>query len=128
MLLRLLGAAVSFIFVAILCPQGHAQVTPSHYQVNLSWQAPAPSADPVAGYNAARAPGTGGLFVQINATEIAVTPTAYTDTNVAPGQTYFYVVYSVDAGGIESGPSSEAEVVLPPLPPTVGQATVVSTP
>lgn len=107
-----------------------AQVAPSHYQVKLTWDAPVNSTDAVAGYNAYRAPGGGTSYQQINAAEIPLTPTAYFDLNVLPGQTYDYIVESVDASENTSAPSNETVIVLPALnlPPTVGQATVKAIP
>ena len=38
---------------------------------------------------------------------------AYTDTGVAAGQTYFYVVTAVDANGAESVYSNQASALVP---------------
>jgi len=40
-------------------------------------------------------------------------PTDYTDLNVQAGQTFFYVVTSVDATGTESLFSSPVQAVIP---------------
>jgi hypothetical protein len=81
------------------------------YEVDLSWNAPASSPDPVAGYNVYRAPGGGTAYEQLNSA--AVTQTTYVDTNVQDGQTYDYIVESVDASGNTSAPSNMAAAVIP---------------
>jgi hypothetical protein len=81
------------------------------YQVELSWDAPASSQDPVASYNVYRAPSGGSAYTQLNTA--AVTQTAYVDTNVQAGLTYDYIVESVDASGITSSPSTMAAVPIP---------------
>jgi hypothetical protein len=81
------------------------------YQVDLSWVAPTSSPDPVAGYNVYRSPSGGSSYVQLNST--VVTSTAYVDSNVQDGQTYDYIVESVDAAGIASAPSNTAVVPIP---------------
>jgi fibronectin type 3 domain-containing protein len=39
--------------------------------------------------------------------------TAYTDSTVASGQTYYYVATAVDGNSDESGYSSQAQAVIP---------------
>jgi hypothetical protein len=71
-------------------------------QVNLTWVAPAGSAD---SYNVKRSTVMGGGGYP-PATIIANTPsTNYLDATVTPGNTYFYVVSSV-RGGLESTTNS----------------------
>jgi hypothetical protein len=81
------------------------------YKTDLSWDAPASSPDPVVGYNVYRSPSGASTYQQINTA--VVTQTTYGDTGVQNGQTYDYVVESVDASGIESGPSNMAAVLIP---------------
>jgi hypothetical protein len=81
------------------------------YEVNLTWDAPSSSSDPVAGYNVYRAPSGSTAYQQIN--PAVVTQTAYTDTSVQAGQTYDYTVESVDASGVTSVASSMASVTTP---------------
>jgi hypothetical protein len=81
------------------------------YQVNLSWDAPTASPDPVAGYNVYRSTSGVSSYVQLNST--VVTDTAFVDSSVQNGQTYDYIVESVDAAGIESTPSNAAVVPIP---------------
>jgi fibronectin type 3 domain-containing protein len=86
-------------------------VAASAYEVNLQWDAPTSSTDPVAGYNVYRAPSGSTSYELLNASP--VTKTAYTDNNVTDGQTYDYVVESVDAEGNTSAPSNMASVSVP---------------
>ncbi len=81
------------------------------YEVDLSWDAPTSSPDPVAGYNVYRSPSGASTFQQLNPS--VVTQTTYVDTAVQNGQTYDYIVESVDASGIESVPSNVATVPIP---------------
>jgi hypothetical protein len=81
------------------------------YEVNLSWDAPSSSSDPVAGYNVYRSPSGAGKYAQLNST--AVTQTSYADTTVQDGQNYDYIVESVDASGVTSLPSNTATVAIP---------------
>jgi fibronectin type 3 domain-containing protein len=81
------------------------------YEVTLSWDAPASSPDPVAGYIIYRSPSGESSYVQVNSS--VVTQTSFTDTSVQPGQAYDYVVNSVDASGAESGPSNIASANIP---------------
>jgi fibronectin type 3 domain-containing protein len=86
-------------------------VTTVTYTVNLTWDAPASSADPVAGYHVYRSTGTTGSFQRL--TTSANVPTTYSDKTVQSGQTYRYTVTSVDASGGESGDSNLFTVTIP---------------
>jgi fibronectin type 3 domain-containing protein len=80
------------------------------HEVDLSWNAPVSSPDPVSGYNVYRATGSGS-FQRIN---ISVqVQTAYVDSTVSSGVTYNYEVRSVDSGGVESYPSNQVAVTIP---------------
>lgn len=79
-------------------------------QVDLSWSAPSSSANPVAGYNVYRALGS-GAFGLVNSS--MDTATTYVDTGVTSGDTYNYIVKSVDTSGVESAPSNEIAVAVP---------------
>jgi hypothetical protein len=81
------------------------------YQVDLSWDAPTSSPDPVTGYNVYRSPSGASSYVQLNST--AVTGAAYVDRSVQDGQTYAYIVESVDAAGVASALSNTAIVPIP---------------
>jgi hypothetical protein len=80
---------------------------PTQHTVNLAWTA---SADAV-GYNIYRGTVSGGPYTMIN-TSLDGT-TAYTDSTVVSGQTYYYVATAVDSESQESGYSNQAQAVVP---------------
>ena len=88
------------------------------YVVNLSWQAPNSSPDPVAGYFIYRA--LAGGYSELNSSPI--TGTSYTDTSLLYGVSYKYYATSVDAEGTQSDPSNTVTVPIPfvPYTPVVG--------
>jgi hypothetical protein len=81
------------------------------YEVDLNWDAPGTSADPVAGYKIYRAVIGSATYQVLNAA--VDTATTYADTSVANGTGYNYYVTSVDAEGNESGPSNIYSVIIP---------------
>jgi hypothetical protein len=110
------GAVTGQLTISSNCSGGSKAVialsgTGATYQVGLTWQAPATSTDPVAGYNIYRSPSGSSTYELVNSS--VETQTAYTDNTVQTGQTYDYVVESVDASGNESAPSTMASVVIP---------------
>jgi Abnormal spindle-like microcephaly-assoc'd, ASPM-SPD-2-Hydin len=80
------------------------------YSVNLSWDAPTTSTDPVVGYNIYRSVGT-GAFQLVNSSPDATT--TYVDNAVSSGTTYNYLAKSVDSTGVESTASNEITVAIP---------------
>lgn len=80
------------------------------YAVDLAWDAPVSSADPVAGYNVYRSAG-GGSFQILNAS--VNQPTTFVDSTVQNGVSYVYYVTSVDSSGVESVPSNSYTVSVP---------------
>jgi len=80
------------------------------HQVDLTWNAPSGSPDPVAGYNIYRAIGSGS-FTRINSSPDSAVD--YVDTTVVSGATYSYQVTSADASGRESVPTSPVTVTIP---------------
>jgi hypothetical protein len=74
------------------------------YSVNLFWN----SASDVAGYNVYRSTAANGTYAKINPT--LNSNTAFTDSSVVSGQTYYYAATSVSSGGMESTRST------PPVP------------
>jgi fibronectin type 3 domain-containing protein len=80
------------------------------HEVDLSWDAPASSPDPVAGYNIYRLTGTGS-FVLINSSPDSAI--VYVDSTVVSGAPYSYVVKSVDSSGVESVASNQIAVTIP---------------
>ena len=81
-------------------------VTPSSV-VNLSWN----YSSGAAGYNIYRSTAANGTFSKINSP--LDTATAYTDSTVVSGQTYYYAATSVNSSGQESTRSAPVEVVIP---------------
>jgi hypothetical protein len=83
----------------------------SSYAVDLSWDAPTSSPEPVAGYNVYRSPSGTSSYQLLNSA--VDTQTAYVDSTVQTGQSYDYIVESVDASGVESAPTSPIAVTIP---------------
>jgi hypothetical protein len=81
------------------------------HEVDLSWDAPSSSSDPVAGYDVYRSSDGGSTYQLVNSS--VDSGTAYADTTVQAGQTYDYIVESVDASGVESAPSNTISVTIP---------------
>jgi fibronectin type 3 domain-containing protein len=80
---------------------------PVPHAVTLAWD-PAPA---VAGYYVYRGIVFGGPFTKLN---FAMdTATSFTDPTPMSGGTYYYVVTSVDATGVESLYSDQLTVVIP---------------
>ena len=81
--------------------------TASTYSVGLSWN----SSSGAQGYNIYRSTAATGTYSRLNSALNA--NTAYTDSTVVPGQTYYYSATTVNSGGQESVLST------PPVPVTV---------
>lgn len=96
---------------ATISLSGTGTSSASGYQVDLSWDAPSGSSDPVAGYNIYRA-ANGSSSYQLLNTSVS-DPTTYTDTTVQDGTSYSYEVMSVDASGVQSAPSGPYTVAIP---------------
>jgi fibronectin type 3 domain-containing protein len=84
--------------------------TAAAHEVDLSWNAPSSSPDPVAGYNIYRATGSGALALLNSSPDSAV---GYVDSTVVSGTTYSYLVKSVDSSGVQSVASNEITVTIP---------------
>jgi len=78
------------------------------HSVDLKWTA---STSTVSGYNVYRGSVSGGPYTKINSS--LVSTTAYTDSTVVTGQTYYYVTTAQDASGVESDYSNEAMAMIP---------------
>jgi Abnormal spindle-like microcephaly-assoc'd, ASPM-SPD-2-Hydin len=83
----------------------------AQHQVDLNWQAPSSSTDPIVGYNIYRAPGGSSAYQLLNSSVDA--QTTYVDSTVQAGLTYDYIVESVDSSGVESVPSNEGVATVP---------------
>jgi hypothetical protein len=78
------------------------------HSVALTWTA---STSTVSGYNIYRSTVSGSGFAKLNSTLVA--SLNYSDTDVQPGSTYFYVATSVDSGGDESSDSNQVTAAIP---------------
>ena len=78
----------------------------TQHTVDLSWDVDAGAVS----YSVYRGPSSSGPFA-LQAS--AITGTAYTDSTVISGETYYYVATATDASGQESGYSNVAMAVIP---------------
>jgi len=83
---------------------------PGTHSVGLTWD-PSPSTN-LQGYRVYRGQVSGGPYSPITSTLAAGTQ-QYTDSTVAAGGNYFYIVTSIDVNGMESGPSPEVNAKIP---------------
>jgi hypothetical protein len=83
----------------------------SSYEVNLTWDPPTDSTDPVAGYNIYRAVSGSSTYELLNSS-LDMT-TTYIDTTVQNSTSYIYYVESVDDEGNQSAPSNDFAVSVP---------------
>jgi hypothetical protein len=86
---------------------GTGVATVSH-SVALTWS---PSTSNVVGYNTYTSSQSGGPYTKLTNTPVAAT--SYTDSAVQSGQTYYFVVTSVDASNVESSLSTEVSALIP---------------
>ena len=78
------------------------------HTVGLAW---ADSSSGLSGFNVYRSSTSGGPYTRINSTLLP--GTAFTDSSVQAGQTYFYVTTAVNSSNVESGYSNQAQTVVP---------------
>ena len=83
-------------------------VTAVNHSVALSW---APSTSTVVGYNTYSSAQSGGPYTKLTSAPVAAT--SYTDSAVQAGQTYYFVVTSVDSSNEESVYSAEVSALVP---------------
>ena len=83
-------------------------VLPAQHSVALSWVA---STSTVSGYNVYRSTVSGSGYSKLNTS--LVSGTAYTDTSVQNGTTYYYVTTAVDSSGKESAYSNQVTAAIP---------------
>jgi fibronectin type 3 domain-containing protein len=100
------NSAIGSTAVVVLNGTGNAVI----HEVDLSWDAPTSSPDPIAGYNIYRSTDA-GIAQLINSS--IETQTAYVDSAVANGTTYSYIVKSVGKDGLESLASNQITVTIP---------------
>ena len=80
------------------------------HSASITWD-PSSSTN-VQGYKVYRSQTSGGPYSNVSGT-LATSTLAFTDTSVLSGQTYFYVVTSIDANGLESPPSLQVNATIP---------------
>jgi hypothetical protein len=80
------------------------------HSVDLSWDAPISSHDPVVGYNIYRS-AANGAFVLLNS--LPDSAIVYVDNSVVSGDSYNYTVKSVDSAGVQSVASNMITVTIP---------------
>ena len=132
------------LLILLLSASAWCQAKVTSWGVALTWTAPTNLAglpvctpaqllvagsncyDPAVSYNTYRAPTGSTSYQQINSA--VDTTTLYLDLTVQPAQTYVYIVESVDVNGNTSAASNTASVVIPALPSTPSQPTVLVTP
>ena len=79
------------------------------HNVTLTWSA---SVSAVIGYNVYRGTTSGGPYsTKLNSS--LITALQYSDTTVASGQTYYYVVTAVNSSNVESADSNQTVAVIP---------------
>ncbi len=108
------GAVTGSVTIASNATNSPATITLSgtgvqSHTVGLAWTA---STSSVAGYNVYRGTADGGPYPSL-LTASPVATTAFTDSNVADGTTYYYVVTAVDSTGEESVYSNQATAPIP---------------
>jgi fibronectin type 3 domain-containing protein len=81
---------------------------PPFARMALSWTG---AVTGVTGYNAYASTVSGGPFVKM--TSAPLTSPSYTDTNLQPDRTYYYVVTALNASDQESAYSSEVTAIVP---------------
>lgn len=99
------GDAVNAPLVATLAGTG---LGPVAHEVSLAWD---PSTSSAVGYNVYRGTNSGGPYARLNS--VPDPATAFIDTNVAGGATYYYVATALDSAGVESNYSKEVRVAIP---------------
>ena len=111
------GAAIGQLTISSNSSSGSATLvalngtgTSTSHSVNLSWDAPSSTGNPITGYNVYRST-SGGSFQLVNPSPVA--QTTYVDDTVVSGSTYNYVAKSVDSSGMESTPSNQIAVTIP---------------
>jgi fibronectin type 3 domain-containing protein len=104
-------------------PTGLVGTPVSASKINLSWTAPA---DAISGYNIYRGTSAGAenYAAPLNG-GTPITATAYSDTTVNSGTTYYYTVEAINAGG-GSAASNEGSALTCPAAPTGLLATPIS--
>ena len=87
---------------------GTGVTSPTNHSVALAWDR---SSSTVIGYFVYRSSKSGGPYAKVNSAADA--STSFSDSTVANGQVYYYVVTAVDSSNIESAYSNQVSVTIP---------------
>ncbi len=87
---------------------GTGVTSPTNHSVALAWDR---SSSTVVGYFVYRSSKPSGPYAKVNSATDA--STSYSDSTVANGQVYYYVVTAVDSSNIESAYSNQVSVTIP---------------
>jgi hypothetical protein len=87
---------------------GTGVTSPTNHSVALTWDS---SPSTVVGYFVYRSSQASGPYAKVNSAADA--STSYSDSTVANGQVYYYVVTAVDSSNIESAYSNQVSVTIP---------------
>jgi hypothetical protein len=87
---------------------GTGVTSPTNHSVALAWDR---SSSTVVGYFVYRSSKSSGPYAKVNSAADA--STSYSDSTVANGQVYYYVVTAVDSSNIESAYSNQVSVTIP---------------
>jgi glycosidase/fibronectin type 3 domain-containing protein len=79
--------------------------------VDVTWTFPTGINIVGLGFNVYRSPLSGGGYTKVNDTPLTIATFRDASSEIRSGQKYFYVVKTVNQGGIESDPSNEASAV-----------------
>ena len=83
-------------------------VAPTSYSVSLTWS---PSTSTVTGYNVYSSSVSGGPYAKLTPAPVAAT--SYTNSGVQQGETYYFVVTSVNSQNQESTYSTPVSAAIP---------------
>ena len=111
----MLKAILAFFLLAV---SSYAQA--ATHSATLTWTWTQTGGDPATGFHVQRSQVSGGPYTVVGTVSSVATLT-YTDTTVAGGQTYYYVVTAFNSGG-DSAPSNQATGVIPFQAPSPGPA------
>ena len=119
--------ATTLLFSVARAQKHQFRATATAHSASLSWTASTSAAGCVSpctfGYNVYRGTSAGGENMVTPINSAPVSGTTFSDTNVALGNTYFYVIQAVETSGaltLTSVNSNEASAVFPaaPTPPS----------
>ncbi|MEZ4200530.1 MAG: LamG-like jellyroll fold domain-containing protein [Candidatus Paceibacterota bacterium] len=99
-------------------------LTQTDQAVTLHWNGASDAETGINGYRIYRASSAGGVAVRIG--EVSGSQTTYTDSETAPGATYWYQVAAVNGADIEGSVSNQASVTITDGPPEAPQNLVAS--